>query len=95
VENGIRGLPMYWPAPSFAIGTHRIPKRPSSELDPAIGAVGITDSNGLDLTLFIPAGYMLADHPDRLLEKAFAFFDAHPDVPYLVVAAAMACISAI
>jgi hypothetical protein len=46
-----------------------------------------TDSNGLDLTLFIPAGYMLADHPDRLLEKAFAFFDAHPDVPYLVVAA--------
>jgi hypothetical protein len=60
---------------------------PPSEADPAIGIVAATDSNGLDLTLFVPAGYMLADHPDRLLEKAFAFFDAHPDVPYLVVAA--------
>ena len=88
VENGIRGLPMYWPAPSFAIGNSiESPKRPSSELDPAVGAVGISDTVGLDLTLFVPAGYVNAEHPDRLLEKIFAFFDAHPDVPYVVVAA--------
>jgi hypothetical protein len=36
-------------------------------LDPAIGAVDRQQRP--DLTLFIPAGYMLADHPDRLLEK--------------------------
>uniref|UniRef100_UPI003FA1FE7C type VI lipase adapter Tla3 domain-containing protein n=1 Tax=Zoogloea ramigera TaxID=350 RepID=UPI003FA1FE7C len=88
LTNGIGGLPMYWPAPSFyASNPIDDPNDPSSETDPIIGIVGATDSNGLDLTLFIPAGYMLADHPDRLLEKAFAFFDAHPDVPYLVVAA--------
>ena len=88
LTNGIRSLPMYWPAPSFyASNPADDPKDPTSEADPILGIIGATDSNGLDLTLFIPAGYMLADHPDRLLEKAFAFFDAHPDVPYLVVAA--------
>ncbi len=88
VKNGIRGLPMYWPAPSFAIGNSiESPRQPSSELDPAIGAVSISDTIGLDLTLFIPAGYVNAEHPDRLFEKVFAFFDAHPDVPYVVVAA--------
>ena len=38
VENGIRGLPMYWPAPSFAIGNSiESPRQPSSEFDPVIG----------------------------------------------------------
>ena len=88
LENGIRGLPMYWPAPSFyATEPSPDPERPPSDTDPVIGIVAGTDSNGLGQTLFIPAGYTLSDHPDRLLEKAFAFFDAHPDVPYLVVAA--------
>ena len=88
LANGIGGLPMYWPAPSFyASNPVDDPNDPSTEADPILGIVGATDSNGLDLTLFVPAGYMLSDHPDRLLEKAFAFFDQHPDVPYLVVAA--------
>ena len=88
LENGIRGLPMYWPAPSFyATEPSTDPERPPSDTDPVIGVVAGTDSNGLGQTLFIPAGYTLSDHPDRMLEKAFAFFDAHPDVPYLVVAA--------
>ncbi|WP_141355205.1 type VI lipase adapter Tla3 domain-containing protein, partial [Zoogloea ramigera] len=88
LENGIRGLPVYWPAPSFfASEPSEDPQWPSSEADPPIGTVAATDSNGLAYTLFVPAGYMLSDHPDRLLEKAFAFFDEHPDVPYLVLAA--------
>ncbi len=88
LENGIRGLPIYWPAPSFFISEPSEDRDwPPSEADPAIGTVAATDSNGLPFTLFVPAGYMLSDHPDRVLEKAFAFFDAHPDVPYLVVAA--------
>ncbi|MGC4060178.1 MAG: DUF2875 family protein [Aquabacterium sp.] len=36
---------------------------------------------------FVSAGFELSEHTDRLLEKSFAFFDAHPDVPYVVVAA--------
>ena len=88
LENGIRGLPMYWPAPSFyATEPSTDPERPPSDTDPVIGVVAGTDSNGLGQTLFIPAGYTLSDHPDRMLEQAFAFFDAHPDLPYLVVAA--------
>ena len=88
LENGIGGLPMYWPAPSFyASSPFEDPNDPASEQDPPIGIVAGNDSNALGQTLFIPAGYALSDHPDRMLEKAFAFFDAHPDVPYLVVAA--------
>ena len=88
LENGVGGLPMYWAAPSFyARNPSQNPDRPPSDADPSIGIVGGTESNGLSLTLFVPAGYRLSDHPDRLLEEAFAFFDAHPDVPYLVVAA--------
>ena len=88
LENGVGGLPMYWAAPSFyARNPSQNPDRPPSDADPSIGIVGGTDTNGLSLTLFVPAGYRLSDHPDRLLEEAFAFFDAHPDVPYLVVAA--------
>ena len=87
LQNGIRGLPMYWPSPSFYAGNAiEDSDFPSSTSDPAVGVVGMTSSNGLDLTLFIPAGYAKSDHPDRLVEKAFAFFDAHPDIPYLVVA---------
>jgi hypothetical protein len=71
------------------------PNDPASETDPILGIVAANDSNGLALTLFVPAGYMLSDHPDRLLEKAFAFFDAHPDVPTWSSPPAMACISAI
>mgnify|MGYP000004586432 CR=1 FL=1 len=88
LENGVGGLPMYWAAPSFyASGPFTDPEDPASDQDPPIGVVASTSTTGLSLTLFVPAGYRLSDHPDRLLEEAFAFFDAHPDVPYLVVAA--------
>ena len=88
LENGVGGLPMYWAAPSFyASSPFTNPDSPASDQNPPPGIVGGTESNGLSLTLFVPAGYRLSDHPDRLLEEAFAFFDAHPDVPYLVVAA--------
>ncbi len=87
LQNGIHGLPMYWPSPSFYAGNAvEDSDFPSAASDPAVGVVGMTSSNGLDLTLFIPAGYAKSDHPDRLIENAFAFFDAHPDIPYLVVA---------
>ena len=88
LENGVGGLPMYWAAPSFyASGPFTNPRSQTSDQDPPIGVVASTSTTGLSLTLFVPAGYRLSDHPDRLLEEAFAFFDAHPDVPYLVVAA--------
>ena len=35
--------------------------------------------------LFSIASWKLDEHPDDLLNEVFAFFDAHPDVPYVVV----------
>lgn len=88
LENGIGRLPMYWPAPSLYGGDPFVnPKEPVSETNPVEGLVGSADSNGLAWTLFVSAGWSLSEHPDRLLEKAFDFFDRYPDVPYLVVAA--------
>lgn len=88
LENGVSRLPMYWPAPSFyADGPAFDPRNPISETNPAVGVVASTSSSGL-LNLFISAGWSLSEHPDRLLEQAFTFFDQHPDVPYVVVAAA-------
>ncbi|TXI97684.1 MAG: DUF2875 domain-containing protein [Aquabacterium sp.] len=88
-ENGLGKLPLYWPSPSFYAGSSADDVNdPSTEAMPAEGIVGGAESDGLGWTLFVSAGFELSEHPDRLLERAFAFFDAHPDVPYLVIAAA-------
>jgi len=35
--------------------------------------------------LFVVGPRRFGEHPDRILEDVFAFFDAHPDVPYIVL----------
>lgn len=35
--------------------------------------------------LFAIGPWALSERPDQLLEQAFAFFDAHPDLPYIVL----------
>ena len=89
LENGIAKLPMYWPAPSFYADSAVIDPaaRGKAADSPISGMVSSADSNGLAWTLFVSAGWALSEHPDHILEKAFDFFDKHPDVPYLVVAA--------
>jgi len=90
LENGIGRLPLYWPTPSFYADSPALePVARGKPSDwPITGTVGAADSNGLAWTLFVSAGWALSEHPDRIVEKAFEFFDQHPDVPYLVVAAA-------
>ncbi|MBY0241048.1 MAG: DUF2875 family protein, partial [Burkholderiaceae bacterium] len=82
-ENAARTTPMYWGLPSFYAGA------PSYEppTDPVIGLGGSTQGTGLAWHLWINAPWKLAERPDRLLEQVFAFFDEHPDVPFVVVAA--------
>jgi hypothetical protein len=53
-----------------------------------------TDSNGLGQTLFIPAGYTLSDHPDRLLEKPSPSSTPIPTCPIWSSPPTTACISA-
>jgi hypothetical protein len=86
LENGIGGLPMYWPAPPSTP-----PNPPQTPSDPLrhgsrSGSWPAPTATAWGRPLH-PGRLPLSDHPDRLLEEAFAFFDAHPDVPYLVVAA--------
>lgn len=87
LENGAKYLPAFWPMPSFCAESSvaKDPKDPTSEKDPPGGIVGGAISSGLGWTLFVSAGWMEEERPDRLVEKAFAFFDEHPDVPYIVL----------
>jgi hypothetical protein len=82
-ENAARPTPMYWGLPSFYAGA------PSYEppTDPVMGLGGSTQGTGLAWHLWVNAPWKLAERPDRLLEQVFAFFDEHPDVPFVVVAA--------
>jgi hypothetical protein len=57
-----------------------------------MGIVGATDSNGLDLTLFIPAGYMLRTTPTASSKKPSP---SSTPIPTWWSPPAMACISAI
>jgi hypothetical protein len=87
LENGIRGLPMYWPAPpSTPPNPSTDPERPPSDTDPVIGVVAGTDSNGLSLTLFVPAGYTLSTTRTACSRKPSPSSTPIP-TPYLVVAA--------
>lgn len=49
------------------------------------GLAASADGTGMAWHLFAIGPWRLEEHPDRLLEQAFAFFDAHPDLPYLVL----------
>ncbi len=82
-ENAARPTPMYWGLPSFYAGA------PSYEtpVDPVMGLAASTQGTGLAWHLWVNAPWKLAERPDRLLEQVFAFFDEHPDVPFVVVAA--------
>ena len=88
LENGAKSLPLYFGTPSFyACSSDTDPERPSSPVDPVGGLIGGATSSGMGMTLFIIADWEEAERPDRLLEKVFAFFDEHPDIPYVVLAA--------
>lgn len=86
LENGAKYLPMYFGMPVFnaepPIYNSRMLDRPDS---PAIGLAGGYSSSGLHWHLFAAGPRRLSEHPDRILEDVFAFFNANPDVPYIVL----------
>ncbi len=83
LENGAKGIPDYWGVPSFSAGApdHSGDPRPWAGLVAGAGSVGM---GGM---LFVTAPWELSERPDRLLERVFAFFDEHPEVPFVVVSA--------
>ncbi|MES2299865.1 MAG: DUF2875 family protein [Pseudomonadota bacterium] len=88
MENGVNMIPVYWGTPSFYAGVPwEDPASQPSAINPAPGLVGGGESNGLPEHVFVVAPWKLDERPDRLLDDVFAFFDAHPDVPYVALSA--------
>ena len=84
--NGAQYTPMYYAVPAF---TGEAPAYNPGQSDtpesPVPGLVGGAVSSGMAWHLFVVGPRRLAEQPDRIVEDVFDFFDAHPDVPYVVL----------
>ena len=88
LENGANPSPMFWGVPTFYAGSPiSTPARQPSEIRPMAGLAGSAESTGMAWHLFVTGPWQLSERPDQLLEQVFAFFDAHPDLPYAVLLA--------
>jgi hypothetical protein len=86
LENGARYTPMYWGVPVLnaepPIAAPELADKPD---DPVAGLAEGARSSGMAWHLFTVGPRRFAERPDHILEDVFAFFDAHPDLPYLVL----------
>ncbi|RJG15728.1 type VI lipase adapter Tla3 domain-containing protein [Massilia cavernae] len=86
LENGAQYTPMYYGVPVFnaepPILNPEWADRPNLPLP---GLAGGAVSSGMAWHLFVVGPRRFDEHPDRILEEVFAFFDANPDVPYIVL----------
>lgn len=88
LENGAQWSPMYWGVPTLYAGSPILnPAQQPSEIQPIAGLAASAEGTGMAWHLFVTGPWRLDEHPDRLLEDVFDFFDAHPDLPYLVLLA--------
>jgi hypothetical protein len=88
LENGAEPSPMFWGAPTFyAGGPVTNPAAQSSDISPESGLASSAEGTGMAWHLFVTGPWQMSERPDQLLEQVFAFFDAHPDLPYIVLTA--------
>jgi hypothetical protein len=86
LENGAQYTPMYYGVPVFnAEPPSHNKKQTDSPDDPRSGLASGNVSSGMAWHLFVVGPRRFEEHPDRILEQVFAFFDANPDVPYIVL----------
>ena len=86
LENGAQYTPMYYGVPVFDAESPVLnAAREDTPTDPLMGLAGGAISSGMAWHLFVIGPRRFAEHPDRILEDVFAFFDANPDVPYVVL----------
>jgi hypothetical protein len=88
LENGADPSPMFWGVPTMYAGAPiGWNERKPSDIDPMSGLASSAEGTGMAWHLFVTGPWQLGERPDQLLEQAFAFFDAHPDLPYVVLMA--------
>ncbi|WP_426208513.1 type VI lipase adapter Tla3 domain-containing protein [Massilia sp. TWP1-3-3] len=86
LENGANDTPTYWGVPVFnAVAPIHAPDMMDQPNDPAMGLADGANSSGMQFHLFVAGPRRFDERPDRILEDVFAFFDAYPDVPYIVL----------
>jgi hypothetical protein len=86
LENGAQYTPMYYGVPVFNAEPPSHNEKQRDRLDdPRSGLASGFISSGMAWHLFVVGPRRFNEHPDRILEDVFAFFDANPDVPYIVL----------
>jgi hypothetical protein len=85
LENGAGYTVTEWGTPVFNAQPPDMSEHRDSPTWPAIGIAGSAESSGMATSLFVAGPRRLAERPDRILEDVFDFFDANPDVPYVVL----------
>ncbi|MES3022691.1 MAG: DUF2875 family protein [Pseudomonadota bacterium] len=85
LENGAQYTPMYYGVPVFNAEPSVFNARADKPNSPLMGLAGSARSSGMSWHLFVAGPRRFGEHPDRILEDVFAFFDANPDVPYIVL----------
>ncbi len=74
-----------WGTPVFNAKPPYRGEIPDSPLSPHMGLAAGADGEGMSDSLFVAGPRRLAERPDRILEDVFNFFDANPDLPYIVL----------
>ncbi|WP_426103308.1 type VI lipase adapter Tla3 domain-containing protein [Massilia sp. TSP1-1-2] len=86
LENGANDTPTYWGVPVFnAEAPIHDPDFKDQPNDPTMGLADGANSSGMQFHLFVAGPRRFDERPDRILDDVFAFFDAHPDIPYIVL----------
>lgn len=86
LENGAGYTVSEWGVPVFnaAAPNHNAHDR-DTPLTPDMGLADGADSSGMSNYLFVVGPRRFAERPDRILDDVFAFFDANPDIPYVIL----------
>lgn len=74
-----------WGTPVFNARPPNLGNYPDSPLMPDMGLANSADGEGMSTSLFVASYRRFAERPDRILEDVFDFFEANPDVPYIVL----------
>ena len=85
LENGAGYTVTEWGTPVFNARPPDLGKYANNPLVPDMGLAGSAEASGMSTSLFVASSRHFAERPDRILENVFDFFDANPDVPYVVL----------
>lgn len=85
LENGAGYTVTEWGTPVFNARPPDMSKYAGNPLMPDMGIAASAESSGMSTSLFVAGPRRFAERPDRILADVFDFFDANPDVPYIVL----------